>query len=352
MKKRKVLFIVNPISGTSSKKLILDYIEQSLDRELVEWEIAKTEYKGNASELAKIAVLQNFDICVAIGGDGTVNEVARSLVHSNTALGIIPCGSGNGLARHLEIPMDYKKAVDLIKDGIIRSLDYGLINNLPFFCTCGVGFDAFVSFKFAEAGKRGLLTYLENTLKEGLRYKPETYEIEDEEGSIKLQAFLIACANASQYGNNAYIAPAASMEDGLLDVTVMEPFTVLEAPQIAFQLFHKTIDQNSHIKTFRTKKLHIHRQTEGVVHYDGDPIVMGKDIDVELKPAGLKVLLHKEAKLENKENILSIFSEYFNDLSTVAGEGINKLQPKRIMVVNRDLLRKLKKSSKPTEIDK
>lgn len=343
--KRKVLFIVNPISGTTSKEQILECIEQTLDKEQVEWEIARTSYKGHASVLAREAVTLNCDVAVAIGGDGTVNEVARALVHTNTALGIIPCGSGNGLARHLEIPMDYKKAVDLVQDGIIRTLDYGTINDLPFFCTCGVGFDAFVSFKFAEAGKRGLLTYLENTLKEGLRYKPETYEIEDEEGTIKLKAFLIACANASQYGNNAYIAPAASMEDGLMDVTVMEPFTVLDAPQIAFQLFNKTIDQNSHIKTFRTRKLHIHRQTEGVVHYDGDPIVMGKDIDVELIPGGLKALIHKEASLESKENILTIFSEYFNDLSSFAGHSINKINQKRIMVVNRELLRKLAKNS-------
>lgn len=350
--KRKVLFIVNPISGTTSKTQILDYIEQALNPELVEWEIAMTEYKGNASELARDAATRGFDIAIAIGGDGTVNEVARSLVHTNTALGIIPCGSGNGLARHLEIPMDYKKAVELVQEGIIRTLDYGTINNLPFFCTCGVGFDAFVSFKFAEAGKRGLLTYLENTLKEGLRYKPETYEIEDEEGTVKLKAFLIACANASQYGNNAYIAPAASMEDGLLDVTVMEPFTVLDAPQIAFQLFNKTIDQNSHIKTFRTRRLHIHRQQEGVVHYDGDPILMGKDIDVELIPSGLKALVHKEATLDSKENILTIFSEYFNDLSSFAGQSINKMNQKRIMVVNRELLRKLAKNNPIHKISK
>ena len=341
---RKVLFIVNPISGTSDKNQILEYIEQTLDRELIDWEIAKTQYAGHAMELAKQAADEGYDTVVAIGGDGTVNEVARSLIHTNTTLGIIPCGSGNGLARHLEISQDYKKAVDIIQNGIVHTIDYGLVNNLPFFCTCGVGFDAFVSLKFASAGKRGLLTYLENTLVEGLRYKPETYEIEDEEGSVKMKAFLIACANASQYGNNAYIAPDASMEDGLLDVTVMEPFTVLDAPQIAFQLFNKTINKNSHIKTFRTRKLHIHRSGNGVIHFDGDPILTGKDIDVEIVQAGLKVLTHSDAKFNFRENILSVFSEYFNDLSNVANAEL-KTQPKRFLVVNRALLRKLGKNS-------
>lgn len=340
MEKRKVRFIVNPISGTSNKEQILEYIEQSLCSKELEYEIVKTKYSGHASELAKEAASLNYDYVVAIGGDGTVNEVARSLVHTNSALGIIPCGSGNGLARHLEIPIDYKKAIDIITDGVVRTLDYGLINNLPFFCTCGVGFDAFVSLKFASGGKRGLLSYLENTLVEGLRYKPETYEIEDEEGSVKLKAFLIACANASQYGNNAYIAPEASMEDGLLDVTVMEPFTVLDAPQIAFQLFNKTITQNSHIKTFRTKKLHIHRATEGVIHFDGDPIITGCDIDVESVQAGLKVIVHSEAQLTPKTTLLSVFSEYFNDLSSIT-EADLKEQPKRFLVVNKSLLRKL-----------
>jgi diacylglycerol kinase family enzyme len=144
--------------------------------------------------------------------------VARSLVHTNTALGIIPCGSGNGLARHLCIPIDVRGALQLINNCAIESFDYGVINGQPFFCTCGMGFDAFISLKFAEAGKRGPITYVENVLKEGLTYKPETYEVVDDTGTHRHKAFLIACANASQYGNNAYIAPGASMKDGQMDV--------------------------------------------------------------------------------------------------------------------------------------
>lgn len=256
--KRSILFIVNPISGTRDKGAVQKDIETLTDASQFDYRIAFTEYAGHASVLAREAVENGFDIVVAVGGDGTVNEVARSLVHTPTALGIIPCGSGNGLARHLQIPLDARKAMQIINRATISSLDYGTINAMPFFCTCGVGFDAFVSLKFATGKKRGLLSYIENTLREGLSYKPETYTIEDEEGTVKYDAFLIACANASQYGNNAYIAPNASMEDGLMDVTVMEPFSAIEAPQLAIQLFNRTIDHNSHIKTFRSKKYASH----------------------------------------------------------------------------------------------
>ena len=264
---KKLIFIVNPISGTQSKELILNLLDEKIDKEKYTWDVVYTKRAGHAIEIAAQAAEMKTDVVVAIGGDGTINEIGRSLVHTETALGIIPCGSGNGLARHLHIPMEPKKALEIINDGICDIIDYGKINGTDFFCTCGVGFDAFVSLKFANAGKRGLLTYLEKTLQESLTYQPETYELETEDGTYKYKAFLIACGNASQYGNNAYIAPQATLTDGLLDVTILEPFTVLDVPSLAFQLFNKTIDQNSRIKTFRCKNLRIHRSKPGVIHF-------------------------------------------------------------------------------------
>ena len=264
--KKKAVFIINLISGTSDKAAIPGLIDQYLDKTQFEYEIAVTQYAGHASEIAAKAKDDGVDVVVAIGGDGTVNEVARAIVHSSTALGIIPCGSGNGLARHLLLPLNVRKAIEVINRCEIRQLDYGIINDYPFFCTCGMGFDAFVSMKFAEAGKRGPITYVENVLREGLKYKPETYTIEDESGTLQYKAFLISCANASQYGNNAYIAPQASMSDGLMDVIIMEPFDVFEAPQISIEMFSKTLDKNSKIKTFRTRHLHIRRDKPGVIH--------------------------------------------------------------------------------------
>lgn len=317
--KKKAVFVINLISGTSDKAAIPGLIDQYLDKTKFEYEIAVTQYAGHASEIATKAKDDGVDVVVAVGGDGTVNEVARAIVHSNTALGIIPCGSGNGLARHLLLPLNVRKAIDVINRGEVRQLDYGIINDYPFFCTCGMGFDAFVSMKFAEAGKRGPITYVENVLREGLKYKPETYIIEDENGTLRYKAFLISCANASQYGNNAYIAPQASMSDGLMDVIIMEPFDVFEAPQISIEMFSKTLDKNSKIKTFRTRHLHIHRDKPGVIHYDGDPVMTGADIDIELKPKGINIIVNTMAdRSERQPNALqNAAAELFNEINEI-----------------------------------
>ena len=337
--KNKIVFIVNPISGTQEKKNILRWIDERIDKSIHDYSIIKTEYAGHAFQIATKAVNDKVDIVVAIGGDGTVNEVARALIHTSTALGIIPCGSGNGLARHLHIPLDPKAAIDVINKGNRLCIDYGKINNIPFFCTCGVGFDAFVSLKFADSGKRGLLTYLENTLHESL-----TYQIENEEGTVKYKAFLIACGNASQYGNNAYITPQASLTDGLMDVTILEPFSVLDVPSLSFQLFNKTIDQNSRIKTMRAKKIKIHRVHEGVLHFDGDPLIAGKELEIEIIPQGLYVIVSNKDKKEtsNGENLLQVISEYFSGLH-LKGEELLKKRQSHLFELNRTLLRKLSK---------
>ena len=342
--KKSIVFVVNPISGTQGKKAILKWIDERIDRSIYDYSIVRTEYAGHASQIAAEAVKDKADVVVAIGGDGTINEIARSLVHTDTALGIIPCGSGNGLARHLHIPMEPKAAIDIINRGEQLCIDYGKINNIPFFCTCGVGFDAFVSLKFADSGKRGLLTYLENTLHESLTYQPETYEIENEEGTVKHKAFLIACGNASQYGNNAYITPQASLMDGLMDITIMEPFTVLDVPSLSFQLFNKTIDQNSRVKTMRAKKIKIHRAQEGVLHFDGDPLMAGKELEVEIIPKGLRVVALEKKRKEKSdvENLLQVISEYFSGLH-LKGEELLAKRQNHLFELNRTVLRKLSK---------
>ena len=338
---RKIVFILNPISGTHSKKEIPELIDKTLDHELFDHQLILTEYAGHAAEIAKECAAQGTDIVVAIGGDGTVNEVARSLIHTQTALGIIPCGSGNGLARHLCLPMDIKKAIQIINSCKIEAFDYGVINDLPFFCTCGMGFDAFISLKFAEAGKRGPITYLENVLKEGLKYQPETYEVEDDTGKKRYKAFLIACANASQYGNNAYIAPQASMSDGLLDVIIMEPFDVLDAPQISIDLFNKTLNKNSKIKTFKAKRIHVHREKPGCIHFDGDPTMTDAEVDISLQEKGIKIIVNPDAdKSKRQPNMVqTAFNELFNDLNSVR-EDLTK-QRRNIQAINKKLLRKL-----------
>lgn len=341
MNKKKIIFILNPISGTVSKAGIPGLIEERLDKKKFDCRIAETKYAGHATELAQQAARQGIDIVVAVGGDGTVNEVGRALVNTKTAMGILPCGSGNGLARHLNLPMNLKKCIDILNDCDIHTLDYGLINRHPFFCTCGMGFDAFISMKFAEAGKRGPITYMQKILEEGLSYQPETYEIEDEEGTRRYKAFLVSAANASQYGNNAYIAPQASMSDGLLDIIIMEPFDLIEAPQVAIELFNKTLDKNLKIKTFRASHIHIHRKSEGIIHYDGDPVMADADVDISIVPKGINIIVNpKGTKDYRQPNILqTAFSELFYNIDLMR-QDITK-QGRKVQALNKNLLRKL-----------
>ncbi|MBE6289026.1 MAG: YegS/Rv2252/BmrU family lipid kinase [Bacteroidaceae bacterium] len=338
--KKHITFIVNPISGTQEKEQIIALINEYLDIDKYTFQIIYTQYAGHAEEIAAQCAEDSHFAVVAVGGDGTVNEVARALTHTHTALGIIPCGSGNGLARHLQISMQPRKAIEAINEGIIERIDYGTINRRKFFCTCGVGFDAFVSLKFAEAGKRGLNTYIEQSLNASLNYKPETYKLTIDGNETEIyQAFLIACGNAAQYGNNAYIAPKATLTDGLLDVTILNPFTPLDVPSLALQLFTKTIDQNSHIKTFRCKTINIRREKPGVVHYDGDPVMMGANLKVKIHHAGLHVIVPTD---DNKDlNVLDRAQEVINGIRQMNEQFFEGIRQR-----NNELLDKGKKQLK------
>ncbi len=282
--------IINPISGVGSKRKIPKMIEEICQREGISLTVSFTEYAGHASELAKQAVENNVKLVIAVGGDGTVNEVACALIHSETVLGIIPKGSGNGLARELHIPMDTRRALEMIVKGHVITIDGCTANDRVFFTTCGVGFDAAVSKKFANEKKRGSLTYVKNILEEYLSYKPQAYELIIDGQTYQEKAFLVACANASQYGNNAYIAPHANIQDGKMDLTILSPFTPLDIAPLAIQLFTKQIERNSKIKTIKASQVSIIRQKAGIMHLDGEPIEAGRRIDVSVIPKALKVV--------------------------------------------------------------
>ena len=308
--KKNILAIINPISGTHQKTDIPGIIRETLDASRYDTAIRFTEYAGHATQLAKEAVSSGVDCVLSVGGDGTCNEIARALVHSETALSIIPMGSGNGLARHLNIPMDVSGALNVVNEWNPVSLDYCKANEKFFFCTCGVGFDALVSSRFAEDKHRGGVTYVKKVIAEYLKYKTETYSIVSNDGEIRENAFLIACANASQYGNNAYIAPHASMQDGKIDVTIILPFTPFDVPPMAVQLFTKVLDKNSHIRTFETPSLKIIRETAGVMHLDGEPVEMDKEIEIRFIHQGLKVLTpRKQPKKKLMEPLHTVFGE-------------------------------------------
>lgn len=323
-RKKNIKFIYNPFSGIGSKKLILRQIDQIIDTKKFDYDIALINHEGHAEELAREAAEKKYDIACAIGGDGTVNGVAKGLINTDTALAIIPGGSGNGLARHLHIPIDWKKALRLINECNVRKMDYGVVNLIPFFCTCGLGFDAFISKKFSETRVRGPLAYVEKMLINGLQFKPETYDIElrtvlSQDGSeqtidvLNTKAFMLSVANASQFGNNAYIAPQASVFDGVLDVTIVKPFLPTEAAQMAIQLFSGTLDKNSRIETYKCKSVSIHRNKPGVIHFDGDPVETTKDVEIAIVPQGLWCVCPKdEGVKEVTQNIQSEIIDQFN----------------------------------------
>ncbi|MBK5196570.1 MAG: diacylglycerol kinase family lipid kinase, partial [Proteiniphilum sp.] len=288
MEKEKVCLIINPVSGTESKKNIPEEVAAAFDQTKFDVIIRITGYPDHATEIAREAVKNGFNYVLTAGGDGTVNEVAKVLVNTGTTLGIIPFGSGNGLARELDIPMDPEKAIDIILNGNSRTIDYGVANEHIFFCTCGFGFDAFISDRFAEEKKRGPLGYVRNILESAVDFKSEEYEITHDEGTITERAFVLTCANASQYGNEAYIAPGASMDDGKMNVSILKPLNALEIPQTTLQLFTKNIDKNSKMTTLITRELTIKRAKAGLMHVDGEPVQTDKDVNVKIVHKGLR----------------------------------------------------------------
>lgn len=293
---KNIAFIINPIAGTQNKKKLPKLITQTLDK--TQWlpNIVFTERPGHAEELANQFAQMGFDAVVAVGGDGTINEVARGVRDTQTALGIIPVGSGNGFARHLNISMRVNKALEMLNHCEPIYADYGLANNHVFVTTCGTGFDAMIAEQFAAAGKRGFKTYVQKIVQDLISYKPETYHIVSNDKSrldITTTAFLITFANANQWGNEAYIAPKASVQDGKMDICIMSSKAVFAAPVLAVGLFTKMLDKSLFMDGAQAKDITLYREQEGPFHIDGDPVQMSKDIHIQIVEDGLKVLVEK-----------------------------------------------------------
>lgn len=287
--REKILFIVNPISGTGRKSDISKIIKNNLDLSKFDPFVVATTCRHDAVIITKDYLDKGFKKIVAVGGDGTVNEVARGMVNTHATMGIIPKGSGNGLSRHLHIPMSIVEAINVLNNGKTASIDYGLINDTPFFCTAGIGFDAHIGHHFANLSGRGFQNYIRTILKEFLSYKPQPYKLSNELIQVEKDAFLITAANASQWGNNAFIAPGASVQDGLLDIMVVSPFPKFLSPAYGIMLFSKMIDKSHFVETFRVSNLLIEREKSGYVHYDGEPTSMGKEITLRVEPSALNI---------------------------------------------------------------
>ncbi len=291
---KNIAFIINPISGTQNKRKIPKLIEQLLDSGQWLANVDYTEYAGHGRVLAKQYATMGFNAVVAVGGDGTVNEVASGLAGTDTSLGIIPLGSGNGFARHLNLPMRPQRAIEMLNHSESIYVDYGMANDKMFVSTCGTGFDALIADQFAVDGKRGLQTYIKKIVQDLLTYRSETYRLTDgKDIDITHKAFLITFANASQWGYNAYIAPYASVQDGKMDICILSDKALITAPSIAMSLFTKTIDQSMFMDTLQAREITLCRESEAPFHIDGDPVSMPKDIHIRIVEDGLKVLVAK-----------------------------------------------------------
>lgn len=311
---QRVLLIINPISGVSGKGGLAEHTLAALAHTGWNIEVAYTTCHGDATRLAKDAVSRGFHAVLAAGGDGTVNETAAALCNSDTCLGIIPCGSGNGLARHLGIPIDIDDALSIIGNGRHLICDYGSVNDMPFFCTFGVGFDAEVSWRFARQHRRGKLSYIRSTIAEYIRYRPQIYTIRANGSIVTDKAFLVAVCNASQYGNNAYIAPHASLTDGLLDVTIIHSGSALSTMVAGADIMTGLIDKNAIIDTFRADSIIIERAADGPAHIDGEPIHIQNVMEIKCHHASLSIFTPEEREHRHFYPIVTPMADAFRDM--------------------------------------
>ena len=278
---KDAFFIINPISGKGLKDNIIAELEKQGFR------YGLTRYAGHAEKLARECAEP---IVFAVGGDGTVNEVGRGLLGSDKVLGILPCGSGDGLARCLGISHRITRAISLAENGRQLPLDVGYINGKPFFSVCGVGFDADVSKRFAESGRRGVITYIEEAYKLWRTFKPAQFSISIDGRQWSQEAVLITVGNSNQWGNEAKVTPHADISDGILDITVLDMFHIIELPHLATMLMVGNCDASSRVHCYRGKSIVIERETDGAVHFDGDWFITGRRIEIDIHPAELKVL--------------------------------------------------------------
>jgi len=292
-KGKYIKFIYNPYSGLiHPEQLIKRIIAYYFPTNLCYYDFNSTEFRGHAYQLSTEAVEKGYDIVVAIGGDGTVNEAASGLVNSDTALGIIPNGSGNGLARGLGIPISIRRAAKLITTGQTRTIDVGQIDDKFFFVIAGLGFDAIIGKRFEDGKIRGPAPYYIAGFREFFRYHEPEYEIKFDRQTIKTRALVVAVANIRQYGNNAIIAPNAKPDDGLLDLAIIEPTNFVSAIYYLPTLFTGRIDRTPLTRIYRATKFEIIREFPAPCTLDGEVIEGQTHLTVTMLPRALKVIVN------------------------------------------------------------
>ncbi len=289
--KEKVVFVVNPNAGRRKTSRLENLIKKHLDHKKYNHEIIQDQSIEKVNARIENAIKTGASIIVAVGGDGTVNLIGRQLINSNTALAIIPKGSGNGLARHLKIPLNTVRAIQTINDHKVIKMDVGSINDHAFFCAAGTGFDAQVIQYFHRKKNRGLLGYITTSVFLFFNYRPEKYTFQLREKTLEVNAYFISFSNTSQFGNNAYIAPMAKVNDGKLDICVVKDFPFFAVFRLIVQLFTRSLDKSKYVDYYQTNSIIVERKNSAPIHFDGEPAITDKEVRVNIRKNALSVIV-------------------------------------------------------------
>jgi YegS/Rv2252/BmrU family lipid kinase len=284
----KALFLINERSG---RRRDLDL--GGVIRSHCKWtfEVQSCGRKEDLDEIIERAERDGFDVVYAVGGDGTVHETAKRLIGRDVALGVMPAGSGNGFARHIGLPLEPAASLEACAGGRIVTIDTAVVNDQPFLGVMGIGFDAVVADRFASSPVRGLETYVKEGLYAFAHFKAEEYEIVTGGETLRSMAFVVAVANSGQYGNNARVAPLASLQDGLLDVVVVSDLSIFGAPLLLARLFSGSFHKSDSVTSLQTAEVTIRRPAAGPAHLDGEPVTLPENLHVRVRPRSLKVLV-------------------------------------------------------------
>lgn len=295
LRPKRIVFIVNPKAGTNVQKRFREHLEKYLDHKKYEYGIWLTEQEGHAAALAQKAMEEGYEIVVAVGGDGSINEVASALVGTEVVLGIIPAGSGNGLAMHLGYGRNIAQAIKKLNTATVQTIDCGMLNGRPFINIAGVGFDGLVSNLMKGSHWRGFLPYFLKSVEAGLSYTPRDCRIELDDQVLQQKCFAISIANGPMYGYNFQIAPDARLDDGLFEVVILKDAPFWQYFAAVPSMLNSKIYEADFVEHYTARKVSIFAEGENYVHLDGEGLVIEGGLHFELKPAALKILIPQKA---------------------------------------------------------
>jgi YegS/Rv2252/BmrU family lipid kinase len=286
--KQRILFIINPNSGHKRGAKIIDMLPEYLDSEKFDYSHVLTTHAGHAIDLSAQAVIDKMDIVVAVGGDGLVNEAFQSLVNTEVAFTIIPRGSGNGVARSIGVDMNIRKALSNLNNGMLSKMDTVTFNGKPYLGVAGIGFDGLIAWEFSKTIKRGMFTYVKIILKHLAAFQSNKYRVITDQGEHEFDAFIMTIANTPQYGNDAFIAPNAEINNGQLDLVVVKKHAKWLLPILAFQVMTGRIHKSKYVEVLRASQFSIQTSFDQS-HVDGEPILSEKDNIVSVLPRSLNI---------------------------------------------------------------